>query len=129
MESPTPSLSCQIYGAYIRSCWEHSPASKFYLQQLERYVKSATESKSNEIICLEINPELGGSSGSSKPPKQVPFNSTQAGARLAIVGGFPSPGAIGELGAMYNVRPEIFLGHLVIGQNIIRTPNTSVEKR
>lgn len=97
------------YATLIDNLISKFPDSEFYLHNLRQYIDVPSCDSPQSVLCLSYSPEGGliqseETPGNSNPSPKKPF--------LAIVEGFPSPDVISYLGAKYQLRPEVFLGHL-----------------
>lgn len=97
------------YATLIDNLISKFPDSEFYLHNLRRYIDVPTCDSPQSVLCLSHSAEGGLIQSEETPGHSNPSQKTPC---LAIVEGFPSPEVINHLGAKYQLRPEVFLGHL-----------------
>jgi hypothetical protein len=122
-KSSNPSLSIlsdgaegsHAYESYIRACFHRSPSARPYYQQLLDYLAQSNFAAVQNVQYYNLQ-----SSSLDHAPLwaegRVPSSECP---QVVVLEGLPSPKCISILGTQYNVRPELFIGHLDFPSNSV----------
>jgi hypothetical protein len=101
------------YESYIRACFRRSPSARLYYQQLLNYLARSNFAAVQNIQYYNLQ---------SSSLDHAPFWTEGRGPssehpQVVVLEGLPSPKCVSILGAQYNIRPELFIGHLDFPSN------------
>lgn len=110
------------YAAYVQtveSCYVDHPDAIGYYEQLTDHMSTGSSSPYTLATSLQtvkffrgrMNPDRNGQCWSS-PFENVPEMPEGQATAIVVLEGLPSPACIAYLGATWNLRPELFLGHI-----------------
>ncbi|KAF2463447.1 uncharacterized protein BDR25DRAFT_383717 [Lindgomyces ingoldianus] len=102
----------QQYCQYLKQKFGILSSSASYYNQLENSLRGSGRSGFQDVKCVELTPLNGKGSDITSAICPVRFGSPNNDPKVCILEGFPSPGCLAALANRYDVRPELFIGHL-----------------
>ncbi|KAG5770495.1 hypothetical protein H9Q72_002660 [Fusarium xylarioides] len=110
-------LRRQTYVDYIRSCYKNDLEAFSYYEALVDYIEKGSRKYQGQTQHQPKIFELRPIDSAIQYPALFPFtpldwSSSSKRPQIVMLEGFPSPDAVVQLARRWNLRPELFIGHI-----------------